>query len=88
MKVSLWKYLWTQVACLSILPILLFAQSPDLAENLKNCKKGRVACDRSKLTQSESADVAFADHQRIVANCRDRFDPCDHSKLTEREAID
>src|SRR5207253_8074504 len=87
MKVSLRKYLWAQIACLSLLPILAFAQSSDLAQNLEACKNGRGACDRSKLTESESAGVALADHQRNIANCRDRFEPCDHSKLSEPEAI-
>src|SRR5437588_158498 len=67
--------------------ILAFAQSSDFAQNLEACKNGRGACDRSKLTESESAGVALADHQRNIANCRDRFEPCVHSKLTEPEAI-
>jgi len=57
MKVSLQK-LWVQVLCLSLWPILGFAQSSDLAQNLADCKSGREACDRSKLSQSESAEVA------------------------------
>src|SRR5437660_12390298 len=87
MRVSLRKYLWAQIACLSLLPILAFAQSSDFAQNLEACKNGRGACDRSKLTESESAGVALADHQRNIANCRDRLEPSAHSKLTQSEAL-
>src|SRR6267142_3825473 len=86
MKVSLWEY-WTLGACLSLLPIALFAQSSDLAQNLVDCKNGRETCDRSKLSQSESADVARANHARNVSNCRSGFAACDHSQLTRQEAI-
>jgi hypothetical protein len=60
MKVNLRQRPWVQVACLSLWPILLFAQSSDLAQNLADCKNGREACDRSKLTPSQSDAVALA----------------------------
>ena len=76
-----------EVACLSLLPILLFAQPSDPAQNLANCKNGRAGCDRSRLSQLESAQVALARHRRNVTDCRNGYDSCDHSKLTEPEAI-
>jgi hypothetical protein len=87
MRVTLRKCLWAQVACLSLWPVLALAQSSDLAQNLADCKNGRETCDRSKLNQSESADVALAGHGRNVSNCRNGYDFCDHSKLTEPEAV-
>ena len=73
MKVSLRKCLLVQVACLGLWPILLFAQSPDLAQNLVDCRNGREICDPSKLSPSQSADVALAGHGRNVSNCRQRL---------------
>ena len=61
MKASLRKYLWAPVACLSLWPVLAFAQSPDFSQNLEACKAGREACDRSKLSVPQSAEVALAD---------------------------
>src|ERR1700747_2374047 len=86
MKDSLSKY-WALVACLSLWPIALFAQSSYLEQNLTDCKNGRETCNRSKLSQSESADVALASHRRNVSNCRSGFAACDHSKLTQQEEI-
>jgi hypothetical protein len=87
MKVSLRKCLWVQVACLSLWPILLFAQSPDLAQNLADCKNGWETCDRSKLSPSESDAVALARHGRNVSNCRNGYNPCDRLKLTQQETL-
>src|SRR5438874_6694822 len=87
MKVSLRKCLLVQVACLGLWPILLFAQSPDLAQNLADCRNGRETCDPSKLSPSQSADVALAGHGRNVSNCRNGYDSCDHSKLTQQETL-
>src|SRR5438477_2673119 len=81
------KYLLVPVACMSLWPIILFADPSDRAQNLADCKSGWETCDRSKLSQSESADVALSDHRRDVANCRNGYDSCDHSKLTRREAV-
>jgi group II intron maturase len=44
-------------------------------------------CDPSKLSPSESADVALAGHGRNVSNCRNGYDSCDHSNLTQQETI-
>jgi len=77
MKVRFRKYLRTQVAFLSLWPMLAFAQSSDLSQNLAECKAGRDACDRSKLSQSEASDVALAAHMRNVVNCRNAYDSCD-----------
>jgi hypothetical protein len=87
MKINRSKYLWAQVACLSLWPVLLCAQSSDLAQNLADCKNGWESCDRSRLSESESADVARFEHRRNVASCRNGYDSCDRSKLTEPEAI-
>jgi hypothetical protein len=87
MKISLRKCLGVQVACLSLWPILSFAQSSDLSQKLADCKAGRDTCDRSKLSQSEVNDVALAVHGRNVVNCRNGYDSCDRSKLSEPEAI-
>jgi len=87
MRVTLRKCLLAQVACLSLWPVLAFAQSSDLAQNLADCKNGRETCDRSKLNQLESADVALAGHVRNVSDCRNGYDFCDHLKLTEPEAM-
>src|ERR1700751_6453265 len=86
MKVNLGKRVWALVSCLGLWPILVFAQSADLAQNLADCKNGREACDRSRLTQVQSAEVGSADKQRNISNCRNGFDPCDRSKLSQAEA--
>jgi hypothetical protein len=87
MKFNLKKCFGALVACLSLLPVLAFAQSSDLAENLDACKAGRDTCERSRLTPSEATDVVLAAHVRNVVNCRHGYDPCDRSKLTEPEMI-
>jgi hypothetical protein len=86
MKVTTRTLLWALVACLGLLHVLVFAQSSDNIQNLLACKKGWELCDRSKLTQSESAEAAVTDHARAVSNCRNRLESCDHSKLTGPEA--
>ena len=86
MKVGLRKC-FAPVAYLSLWPILAFAQSSDLAQNLADCKAGRDSCDRSELSQSETTDVALAVHRQNVVNCRDGYNSCDRSKLTEPERI-
>src|SRR5689334_21094515 len=86
MKISQQKCLWGQIACLILWPILLSAQASDLVQNLADCKNGRETCDRSRLTQAQSVEVARADQQRNLSNCRDGVEACDHSKLSEREA--
>src|SRR5207245_205160 len=86
MKVSLRKCLLVQVACLGLWPILLFAQSPDLAQNLANCRNGYDSCDHSKLTQQETIALALADHQQNVSDCKNGMTSCDPSRLTQAEA--
>jgi hypothetical protein len=86
MKVTMQTLLWALVACLSLWPILVFAQSSDVARDLEACKNGRATCDRSKLAQSESAEVAVTEHARAVSNCRNRLKSCDPWKLTGPEA--
>lgn len=81
-----WKYGWAQLALVSLWPILVCAQSSDLA-HFGDCKNGLETCDRSNLTQSELPDVAFAAHQRNVSDCRNGYATCDRSKLTGREAV-
>src|SRR5271155_1744403 len=80
------KHFWVRVAGLCLCPIWALAQSPDVAHNLEACKAGLVICDRSRLSQSESEDIALAVHARNTANCRNGYDSCDHSQLTEPEA--
>jgi hypothetical protein len=87
MKFSLSKRRRVLAACLGFWPVLLFAQSSDVTQNLGDCKNGFASCDGSRLSESESADVARAEHRRNVSNCRNGYDSCDHSKLTEPEAI-
>src|SRR5579864_2759166 len=87
MKVRLRKCFGALVTCLSLWPILAFAQSSDLSQNLAACKAGRTICDRSKLSQSEATDVALAAHGRNVPNCRSGYDSCDRSRLSEPETI-
>jgi len=87
MKSSFRQILCTHVACLSLWPILAFAQSPDLSQDLEACKAGSEACDPSKLSAAQETDVALARHARNVANCRNGRDSCDHSQLTGPETI-
>jgi hypothetical protein len=87
MKINLSKYRWAQLASLSLWPILLCAQSSDLAQNLADCMHGWQSCDHTRLSPSESADVALAEHRLNTRNCRNGYDSCDRSKLTEPEAI-
>ena len=82
MKTSPRRYLGKQIACITLWPVLMVAQSSDVAQNLSACKNGWVSCDHSKLTQTESDAVTVTDHQREVSNCRNHFSSCDHSKLT------
>ena len=86
MKTSTRRYLGAQIACITLWPVLVIAQSSDLAQNLSACKNGWASCDRFKLTQTESEAVAVTSHQREVSNCRNNFSSCDHSKLTGPEA--
>jgi uncharacterized protein YgiB involved in biofilm formation len=86
MKANLHRRAWAQVAGFVLWPIVAFAHFPDLAQNLADCKDGREACDRSKLNQAQSAEVARADKQRNLSNCRNGFDRCDRSKLSQAEA--
>jgi len=87
MKLSMRTLLWALVACLGFWHGSVFAQSSDNKQNLSACKSGWEACDRSKLTRSESAEVAVTDHARVVSNCRNGLESCDHSKLTGPEAM-
>src|SRR5579872_7293386 len=87
MKVSLRKSFGVSLVCLSLWSIFAFAQFSDVSSNLENCKAGRETCDRSKLSQSEAAEVAIAVHRQNVVNCRNGYDSCDRSKLTEQETI-
>jgi hypothetical protein len=73
MKVSLWKSRSAQVACLSLWPILLFAQAPDLAQSLDDCKNDLESCPRARLSEAESADVAHLEHRRNLSNCRNGY---------------
>ncbi len=84
MKAILRKCLWAQVACLSLglSPVVAFAQSSDLAQNLETCKAGREICDQSKLSAAQLAEVALAAHGRNVVNCRNGYSSCDLAKLT------
>src|SRR5579863_3409311 len=84
MKIKISKHFWVSVACLCLWPVLAFAQSSDLAQNLADCKSG-TTCDRSKLTSAESVAVALADHARNVSDCRNGYDSCDRAKLSGRE---
>src|SRR6478735_651678 len=81
------SYLWVPIACLCLWPVCLSAQSSDIAQNLADCKNGWGTCDRSRLSESESAEVALSEHRRDVANCRNGYDSCDRSKLSEAEVI-
>src|SRR5579872_1937257 len=87
MKARLHQILRTPLVCLSLWPVLAFAQSSDLSQNLEACKSGSEACDQSRLSAEQLADVALARHARNVANCRNGRDSCDHSQLTEPETI-
>src|ERR1700689_3911695 len=87
MKASLRKYLLVPVAFLSLWPVLAFAQSAGFSQNLEACKAGREACDRSKLSVPQAAEVALAAHGRNVADCRNHYDSCDRSKLSEPETV-
>jgi hypothetical protein len=73
MNISLRKCLGKQVACLRLWPILACAQSSDLSSNLANCKAGRDTCDRSKLSQSEAAEVALVVHRQNVVRLPQRL---------------
>src|SRR5689334_10823717 len=87
MKAPLRKCLLAPVACLSLWPIVVLAQASEPVQNLADCKAGRESCDHSRLSPSQSADVAFARHGRNISDCRNGYDSCDHSKLSEPESI-
>jgi len=87
MKVGLNKYFFAQIICLSLWPVLAWAQSPDVAANFEACKAGRETCDIARLSPSESKELALALHSRNVANCRNGYDSCDRSKLSKPEII-
>ena len=74
-----------RAALLTFSPMLAFAQSSDIGDNLANCKAGRESCHSSKLTPAESVEVALAAHARNVATCRTGYGACDRSKLSESE---
>jgi hypothetical protein len=86
-KFSLLKRFGVLSACFGFWTILLVAQSSDATQNLADCKNGWESCDRSRLSQSEFADVARAEHHRDVSNCRNSFQSLDRSKLTPQETI-
>ena len=74
MKATLQKCLLAPVACLSLWPILAFAQASDPVQNLADCKAGGESCDRSRLSPSQLSDVAFARHGRNISDCRNGYD--------------
>jgi len=84
---NLRRCLWAQLACLVLWPALALPQSSDPVQNLEACKAGRDACDGSKLSPSQTAELAATNRERNVSNCRNGFDSCDHSKLSEPQAI-
>src|SRR5438132_505968 len=87
MKINLSKYRCAQVACLSLWPILLCAQSSDLAQNIGDCQDGFGACERSKLTPSELMGVDIALRRRNLSDCKSGW-TCDRSRLTSSETIE
>src|SRR5437868_14622922 len=87
MKVIMRALLWALVGCLGLWHTVVFAQSSDDTQSLLACNRGWEACDRSKLTQSESVALTLTDHARNVSNCRDGSESCDHSKLSDREKV-
>src|SRR5438552_2412683 len=84
MKFSLSKQLWVLAAFFSLWPSFLFAQASNVSQNLVDCKNGRETCDRSRLSKSESAEVALSEQN--VSNCTTGTTSCDRSRLTESEA--
>ena len=60
-------------------------QACSAAGNFSSCQHGWAGCDRSKLTSSESAEMAAIDHQRNVSNCREGLKSCDRTKLGDAE---
>jgi hypothetical protein len=75
---------WAQVACLSLTPGLLFAETPARYLNLAACMSGRPSCQRSRLTLTEMGEVAAARLARNVASCSTGAS-CDHTKLNKAE---
>ncbi len=49
-------------------------------------KCGWADCDHSKLTESEAARIAVAEHQRNISACKEGQATCDYSQLTPAEA--
>src|SRR5580704_8329570 len=87
MSVNLRWCLWVPLACLVFWQSFSLAQSSDVVQNLAACQAGREACDRSKLSPSQTAEVDASNRERNVSNCRNGFESCDHSKLTQPQAI-
>ena len=56
------------------------------SSNFDLCKFGMYGCDRSKLSASELATVAEADHQRNFNACKFGMYGCDRSRLDAAEA--
>ena len=88
MKINLRKHICAQIVCLSLWPVLLFAQSADLDKGPAVCKSGTEVCEQSKMIQVQPQSKAgTADHQYNVAACRNGWGSCDRSKLTATEII-
>jgi len=73
---------WLYLACLSLWPASLLAGAPASTPNFLACKQGASSCDRSRLTLSESTELARADHARNVGDCRNALAGCDRSRLS------
>jgi len=74
-KFSLFKRFVIQAVCFSFWPILVFAQSSDLTQNLADCKNGWESCERSKLSESELADVALPNTAETFRTAEIVFNP-------------
>jgi hypothetical protein len=86
-RLSVFALVGSLLACLSLLPVPLFAGTDDPAANLSACKNGWKSCERSRLTLLEMTEVALAGSARNVSNCKSGRNPCDRWKLTKAEAI-
>ncbi len=75
MTCSLVKRFVVLSACFGFWPILLVAQSSDATQNLADCKNGWESCDRSKLSQSEFADVAMPNTAETFRTAETVFNP-------------
>lgn len=78
---------WMHVAWVSLLPVLLFAETPAPGANLSACKSGSSSCERSRLTLVEMTELARAERTRNVSRCRNGLNTCEPSNLTKAEAI-